>query len=74
MDVRSNYDKTLSVIRELKNDADRSNDVIARQCGTAEFVVRRYRSILEATSIIAPSDTRIGRDGRTYTLPTVASV
>lgn len=53
MEPRSNQDKVISVIRTLVREPQRSNVTIAASCGVSEFVVRRYRIILEEASILS---------------------
>jgi len=69
MEPRTNFDKSLSVVTALTRDPAQSNAAIAKDCGVAEFVVRRHRKILELTSIIAVTTVRLGADGREYSLP-----
>ena len=68
--LRTNQDKVIAVIRALAREPQRSNVAIATSCGVSEFVVRRYRVILEQASILSISTVREGIDGKDYSLPT----
>jgi len=65
---RTNLDKIICVTRALTENPGRSNVSIAHDAGVSEFVVRRYRKVLEASSILSIEPVREGMDGRYYNI------
>jgi len=53
------------IVRKLAGDPARSNQSLADECGVSESHVRRYRSVLELSGLLAASESRVGADGRT---------
>ncbi|WP_298161782.1 ParB/RepB/Spo0J family partition protein [Acidocella sp.] len=62
-------DRRAFAARLLKAHPDWSEREIARRAGLVQPTVSKIRQELEAQAAIAPTDSRVGRDGRSYMVP-----
>ncbi|HUO00960.1 MAG TPA: ParB/RepB/Spo0J family partition protein [Bradyrhizobium sp.] len=59
-------DRRAFAARVLRRHPDWSDREIGRHCGLVQPTIAKVRQELEQTADIQPSETRVGRDGRTY--------
>lgn len=63
-------DRRAFALRRLQEHPDGSNLEVARRAGLSPTTIAALRERLEADAAIAPTDYRVGADGRTYTIST----